>query len=259
MGITAPIVVVTDLDGTLLDHDTYEAGPAADAVTALQDAGILIVCCSAKTRSEQQVHRRQLRIDGPYIVENGAAVHGDEGDALEVLGLAYSDVRHRLARAASRLGVTVHGFADMSTAELAARTNLSHDAARRAKAREHTEAFVVLGDQPDPDDLSAALVSVDLKLQRGARFWTAGGDHDKGKAVDRLRELLTRDLGRRPLLYGVGDSYNDVAMLAAVDVPFLVRRPDGSWADLPVHGIEHLDGIGPSGWCLGAETILSSR
>ena len=35
MGITAPIVVVTDLDGTLLDHDTYEAGPAADAVSAL--------------------------------------------------------------------------------------------------------------------------------------------------------------------------------------------------------------------------------
>ena len=76
----------------------------------------MIVCCSAKTRSEQQVHRRQLRIDGPYIVENGAALHGDEGDALEVLGLAYSDVRDRLARAASRLGVTVHGFADMSTA-----------------------------------------------------------------------------------------------------------------------------------------------
>ena len=259
MGISAPTVVVTDLDGTLLDHDTYQAGPAADAVTALQDAGVMVVCCSAKTRTEQQVHRRQLGIDGPYIVENGAAVRGDDGVALKVLGLAYADVRARLARAARRLGVTVHGFADMSLAELAERTNLSHDAARLAKAREHTEAFVVAGDEPDRDALTAALAGVGLKLQRGARFWTAGGVHDKGMAVGWLREWLSRDLGERPRLYGLGDSYNDTAMLAAVDVPFLVQRPDGTWADLPVDALERLDGIGPAGWCAGADRILSAR
>jgi mannosyl-3-phosphoglycerate phosphatase family protein len=259
MGISAPTVVVTDLDGTLLDHDTYQAGPAAAAVTALQDAGVMVVCCSAKTRTEQQVHRRQLGIDGPYIVENGAAVRGDDGAALKVLGLTYADVRARLTRAARQLGVTVRGFADMSLAELAERTNLSQDAARLAKAREHTEAFVVAGDEPDRDALDAALAGVGLKLQRGARFWTAGGVHDKGMAVGWLREWLSRDLGERPRLYGLGDSYNDTAMLAAVDVPFLVQRPDGTWADLPVDAIERLDGIGPAGWCAGADLILSAR
>lgn len=259
MGITAPTVVVTDLDGTLLDHDTYRAGPAAAAVTALQDAGVMIVCCSAKTRTEQQVHRAELGIDGPYIVENGAAVHGDDGRSLKVLGLAYTDVRVRLARAAERIGATVRGFADMSSAELMERTNLSEEAAERARAREHTEAFVVVGDQPDPGDLAAALAGVDLRLQRGARFWTAGGAHDKGMAVTWLRERLSRDLGERPLLYGFGDSYNDVAMLATVDVPFLVQRPDGSWADLPVDALGRLDGVGPMGWCSGAGIVLSSR
>jgi hypothetical protein len=48
-------------------------------------------------------------------------------------------------------------------------------------------------------------------------------------------------------------------MLAAVDVPFLVQRPDGTWADLPVDAIERLDGIGPAGWCAGADLILSAR
>ena len=259
MGITAPTVVVTDLDGTLLDHDTYQAGPAAGAVAALQDAGIMVVCCSAKTRTEQQVHRTQLRVDGPYIVENGAAVHGDDGAPLHVLGLDYHDVRTRLGQAADRLGVTVRGFADMSIAELAERTNLSAAAAERARAREHTEAFVVVGEQPDPGDLATALADAGLRLQRGARFWTAGGAHDKGMAVGWLRERLACDLGERPLLYGLGDSYNDTAMLAAVDVPYLVQRPDGSWADLPVPAIERLDGIGPQGWCRGAERILSSR
>jgi predicted mannosyl-3-phosphoglycerate phosphatase (HAD superfamily) len=60
------------------------------------------------------------------------------------------------------------------------------------------------------------------------------------------------------LLYGFGDSYNDAAMLGAVDVPFLVQRPDGSWADLPVDAIGRLDGIGPAGWRTGADIILST-
>jgi mannosyl-3-phosphoglycerate phosphatase family protein len=256
---TGPIVVVTDLDGTLLDHDTYQAGPAAGAVTALQNAGVMIVCCSAKTRAEQQVHRKELGIDGPYIVENGAAIHGADDTPLEILGLPYDEVRSRLLGAAQRLNVTVRGFADMSTAELAERTNLSQDAARRARAREYTEAFVVVDAQPDADGLAAALAEAGLRLQRGARFWTASGDHDKGLAVGRLRQHLTRELGERPLLYGLGDTYNDAAMLTAVDVAFLVQRPDGTWADLAVERLEYLPGIGPAGWCRGADIILAGR
>ena len=34
---------------------------------------------------------------------------------------------------------------------------------------------------------------------------------------------------------------------------------DGTWADLPVDAIERLDGIGPAGWCAGADLILSAR
>jgi mannosyl-3-phosphoglycerate phosphatase family protein len=242
----------------LLDHHTYHAGPAAAAVTALQQAGIMVVCCSAKTRAEQQIHRDELKIDGPYIVENGAAVHGDDGAPLAVLGRAYDDVRRRLARAAAQMSITVRGFADMSTAELARHTGLAEPAAERAKAREYTEPFMVVDAQPDADDLAAALAGVDLGLQRGARFWTASGTHDKGTAVRALRERLSGHRGERPLLYGLGDTYNDAAMLAAVDVPFLVQRPDGTWADLEIDGLKLLSGIGPDGWCRGADIILAS-
>ena len=46
-------------------------------------------------------------------MENGAAVHGADGAALEILGLPYDEVRRRLATAAARLGVTLRGFGDM--------------------------------------------------------------------------------------------------------------------------------------------------
>lgn len=257
MAASVPIVVVTDLDGTLLDHDTYQAGPAAAKVTALQQVGVIIVCCSAKTRAEQQVHRRDLAITGPFIVENGAAVCTDAGP-VRVLGLGYGEVRDRLRAAARDLGVTVRGFADMDLSEVAERTNLSPPAAELARRREHTEPFVVVDAKPDEATLRDALHAAGLGLQRGARFWTASGRHDKGDAVAVLRELLAGDPARQPLLYGLGDTHNDTAMLAAVDVPLLVQRPDGTWADIDLDRHTRIDGIGPTGWALAADRILAT-
>ena len=258
MGIPSPIVVVTDLDGTLLDDRTYEAGAAADAVTTLQAAGVLVICCSAKTRVEQQVHREALGIRGPFIIENGAAVCADDDVLLRVFGLAYDDVRKRLAQTAAMLGVTTRGFGDMPVAELMERTGLPEAAAVRAKDREYTEPFVVTDADPSQHELADALDAVGLKLQRGARFWTAGGAHDKGLATGWLREQLVAGMGERPLIYGIGDAHNDAAMLAAVDVPYLVQRPGGVWADLEIDGMERIVGVGPQGWCQAADRILAA-
>jgi mannosyl-3-phosphoglycerate phosphatase len=257
MPASVPIVVVTDLDGTLLDHDTYEAGPAAAKVTALQDAGVVIVCCSAKTRAEQLVHRHELAIEGPFIVENGAAVCTDAGP-VRVLGLGYHEVRERLRAAARDLGVTVRGFGDMELTEVAGRTNLTPRAAELARRRDHTEPFVVVDAEPDEATLRDALSAAGLGLQRGSRFWTASGRHDKGAAVAVLRGLLAGDPARSPLLYGLGDTHNDTAMLAAVDVPLLVQLPDGTWADIDLDRHLRIDGIGPAGWALAADQILAA-
>ena len=257
MGITAPIVVVTDLDGTLLDHHTYEPGPAAAKVATLTDAGVPVVCCSAKTRAEQQAHRQDLGLTGRFVIENGAAIH-DDGGPVEVLGLEYDEVRHRLSQAAVVLGVTLRGFGDMDVGEVVERTGLSAEAAARARDRDHTEPFLVVEGEADEPTLREALGAVDLGLQRGARFWTATGHHDKGAAVTILRELFSVDYGERPLIYGLGDTHNDAAMLAAADVAMLVQRPDGTWADLDVENLTHINGVGPSGWTRAADAILAT-
>ena len=48
-------------------------------------------------------------------------------------------------------------------------------------------------------------------------------------------------------------------MLVAVDHPFLVQKPDGSWAELDVPGLQKLEGIGPKGRNMMAEEILSGQ
>jgi len=68
------VVVFTDLDGTLLDHQTYEweeAKPALNRCKALQVPLILV---SSKTRAEMDVLRHELGLISPFISENGGGI-----------------------------------------------------------------------------------------------------------------------------------------------------------------------------------------
>jgi HAD superfamily hydrolase (TIGR01484 family) len=67
-------VLFTDIDGTLIDHHTYDAGFTHDAVHALIDKGVAVVFCSSKTFAEQHYLQQQLGIRQPMIVENGGGV-----------------------------------------------------------------------------------------------------------------------------------------------------------------------------------------
>ena len=68
------LLILTDLDGTLLDFETYRAGVARRGLSQLQACGIPVVFCSSKTREEQEWHRHELKVTDPFIAENGAAI-----------------------------------------------------------------------------------------------------------------------------------------------------------------------------------------
>jgi predicted mannosyl-3-phosphoglycerate phosphatase (HAD superfamily) len=62
-------VIFTDLDGTLLDHDTYAWGAAEPGVHFLNDHGVPLVLVTSKTRAEVEHWRRVLRNDHPFAIE----------------------------------------------------------------------------------------------------------------------------------------------------------------------------------------------
>jgi mannosyl-3-phosphoglycerate phosphatase len=66
-------LVFTDLDGTLLDSRTCSYEKSLAAINRLEQKGIPIIFCSAKTRAEQEVYRRELGLRHPFVVENGGA------------------------------------------------------------------------------------------------------------------------------------------------------------------------------------------
>ena len=67
--------VVSDVDGTLMDH-SYDLTPAKETIKTLQALSIPVILCTSKTAAEVKVIRKELNLTDPYIVENGAAIYG---------------------------------------------------------------------------------------------------------------------------------------------------------------------------------------
>ena len=69
-----PLIVVTDLDGTLLDHHSYSFRPAMPALACLRSLGIPCILNSSKTFDEMLELREKLNNTSPFVCENGGAV-----------------------------------------------------------------------------------------------------------------------------------------------------------------------------------------
>lgn len=269
------LVVITDLDGCLLDSETYAYDAARPALAALARAGQQLVLCSGKTRAEMGLLVRLLGLAHPFIVENGGAIvfppgsfDGDvpgarelEGQRILELGPPRWALIAALREIAAEAGAAVRGFADMSSVELIELTGLSGPAAQLALEREYDEPFLLEGGE----EVLAALGQVGarrgLQISHGGRFHHLMGGSDKGLAVRTLLALYTR-AGRDLRSAGLGDAETDLPLLRAVERPIVVPRRDGSIdpalaSHLP--GAEHAPAPGPSGWNAAVLALLEGR
>ena len=69
------ILIFTDLDGSLLNHNNFEFKEIKNFILDCIRNGIKIIPNTSKTNSEIQVFLDQLGQNLPFIVENGAAIH----------------------------------------------------------------------------------------------------------------------------------------------------------------------------------------
>ena len=261
-----PWLVFTDLDGTLLEWSSFSPQVARPGLLRLREMGVPVIFCSSKTASEQRALRQELGIRSiPAIVENGAAIitpdstglptggwsaaPGEPGRSALALGLVAADIHARLDRVRERTGQPLRGYRNITDEDLAALTGLSLEAAGRARRRHYSETLIDNLPAETWTALDAEFAAEGLECRHGGRFHTVtGAGTDKGQAVRRVVELYERAYGRPVQSVGLGDSANDLPLLEAVDLPFLVAREDGTWADLDLPGLHRAEGCGPFGW-----------
>ena len=253
-------VVITDLDGSLLDHCTYSFAEALPALNLLKDKRIPLLYCSSKTRLEMEYWRRQTENQHPFIVENGGAVIIPTGyfqfpilsartlgaSVAVQLGDSYADLVECLKEAAAASGCSVRGFHDMTASEIAKLCDLSPSSALLAKAREFDEPFLIL-DNERTNELLAAIERKGKRWTRGGRFHHILGANDKAVAVTLLLDLYRKG-GCDIRSIGIGDGLNDAPFLNVVDVPILIRTPWIEDLQAAVRRGRATDSPGSRGW-----------
>ena len=270
-------IVFTDMDGTLIDHDTYSYEAAKPALLELKEQDIPLIFCTSKTRAELEVYVQELDLTHPFISENGGAIfiprnYFDVGydytkemsnyNIIE-LGTDYDTLRKTLEDIRASVDFEIIGFGDLDDAGVSKDTGLDIESAKLARMREYDEAFRLgEGDTPEAADRLIELIkSHGLNHTRGGRYWHITGDNDKGKAVTILSEIYRRQFAADEVkTIGLGDSQNDLPMLQVVDIPLLVQKPGGQHdASITDASINKVKGIGPVGWNLAILDILSSE
>ncbi|KUP90693.1 HAD-IIB family hydrolase [Tritonibacter horizontis] len=243
------LLVFSDLDGTLLDHDTYDYGPALPAIARIKALGGLLILASSKTASEISPIHQELDLgDAPMIVENGAA-------CVRASAIGTQDADYRAIRQVLRtLDAPFRGFGDMSVEEVSEQTGLSPDAAERARARQFSEPGLWHGDAHQRAGFLAALARHGITAREGGRFLTLSFGATKANQMQRMREQ------HAPCFtIALGDAPNDTEMIASADRGVVVRNDHSP--QMPIlpneQHVLRTELPGPSGWCAAMFQLLA--
>jgi mannosyl-3-phosphoglycerate phosphatase len=254
------MIIFSDLDGTLLDHDTYSFDAARPALDALKEGGIPLILCSSKTKAEIHNIWHALGLNAPFIAENGGGIFipkehflaaepgwkpAGAGWRMMALGLPIAEVRDRFDSFKDQF--KAKGFGDMSDQEVADLTGLSTAQAALARQRDFNEPVWLPEPNAQAEAFSQAAQAAGLEVTRGGRFFHLLGGGDKGKAVNKVAGLY-RTYDDALITMALGDALNDLPMLAQVDRPVLVAQHHGGHADIDLPGLTREPGIGPQGW-----------
>ncbi|SNT01918.1 HAD-IIB family hydrolase [Antarctobacter heliothermus] len=246
------LVVFSDLDGTLLDHETYSYAAAQPALDALGARGIPLILATSKTAAEVAVLHKSLKLgQWPAIVENGAGIYRPGSKDADTA--PYAAIRAALDTLPADLRGSFTGFGDMTDAKVVQITGLPLESAQRARQRQHSEPGLWHGSDAERAIFLAALAELGIQARAGGRFLTLS--HGRTKA-DGLRQIAA-ELGARRTL-ALGDAPNDTDMLQAASLGVIVRNDHGPGIpELPGEAqgtIRRTTQPGPSGW---AEAVLA--
>jgi mannosyl-3-phosphoglycerate phosphatase family protein len=257
-------LVVTDLDGTMLDHHSYDLEDARVAVHELQDKQIPVILNTSKTYAETITIRETLGIEDAFIVENGSCIYLPKSHFIKpenvterdeywslVLGASHQEINDVLQSIglADDAAVRLSQCTVEQTIEL---TGLNEAQAQQAIAREFSEPLIWRDDDSSLLSFQQQLKQYGLSTLQGGRFLHVIGDCDKGRATQVLIGLYGDDVKTIVL----GDSANDAAMLSVGDISVIVNSPSNHQLQELITPDIQTQAPAPKGWREAIETSL---
>ncbi|WP_075187599.1 HAD-IIB family hydrolase [Teredinibacter haidensis] len=256
-------IISTDLDGTLLDHYTYQWDSAIPSLERLKARGIPVIINTSKTSEEVIALQKDMDLIAPFIVENGSAIFfpkslypdapetaQDSGDYwLVTLGRERQSIVEKLRELREKFSWGFEGFADMSIERVIELTGLNSSSAEQALRRKFSEPLVWLDSESNYQQFIMHVELLNLRVIKGGRFVHILGKTDKGQAISWCSHHLQRINGVPAKLIALGDSPNDIDMLNIADYAVLVNSPTHDYPETNTSGrLIKTKGFGPVGW-----------
>ena len=228
------IWIVSDVDGTLMDH-SYDLTPAKETIKKLQKLSIPVILCTSKTASEVKVIRSELNLKDPYIVENGAAIYGESLKSVNgeiILGIKYKFLEEILNFISNEIDYKLTPLNNLTDQEATQLTGLEGNSLNLMRDRHWSMPFL---NPPNylEEKISICCKKFNVDIFKGNRMsHLLSTKSNKGKAINALKEYSNI---QNIEIIGLGDSPNDLPLLLNSDIKIVIPGIDGPNLNLLDH------------------------
>jgi len=267
-------LVFTDLDGTLLDHDSYSFESALPAIELLKSNNIPIIINSSKTFVEIVDIRSELNIKDPFIVENGAAIFFEldyfdvipegvikyQGFYVFELSKPISYWENVFSKIELEIDTSIERFSNMDVQRVCDLTGLNESDAIKAKNRLYSDPIYFEEQGSELDFLVSYMKNMGHKVLVGGRFVHITNGYDKGLAMSKVVEMFEKNKGESFSTIALGDSNNDIAMLEKSDISIIICNKNKKVLEINKERNTYCSSLyGPDGWNEMLSPIINNK
>ena len=254
MNANNKVLIFTDLDGSLLDRDTFKFDKISKYIKDLISKGIFIIPNSSKTKNEIDSFNKELDEDLPFIVENGAAIYN-----LNLINASFPE-KISLSREISEiLDIFNNKISKKYKSKCKFIKNLTSDKQiqilglpkekiKLAINREYTIPLLFDGSKAEKVDLIKSVNNAGLSLQEGGRVINLCDKISKSQAMKNVVKIFKKISTEELITVGVGDNFNDLDMLKNSDIPCLVFNDKFTMEKINIDNCIVSKKPAPEGW-----------
>ena len=254
MKFKSKILIFTDLDGSLLNRETFEFFQIKPFLKKLLSYDIFIIPNSSKTAKEIINFNDELGEKLPFIAENGSAIY-----SLNLINSNFPE-KINLSRELSEIIEIFNKkvplslkskctfLKDLKKKQQSEILGLPVDKIKYAINRDYTLPLKFEGSKNQKEKLQRCLQSIGLTLQEGGRIINLCDKVSKSDAMNKVIKVFKKINNEKMITVAVGDNYNDLDMLRNSDFPCLVFNDKFTLEKININNCIVSKKPAPEGW-----------
>ena len=248
------VLIFSDLDGTLLNRDTFCFDEIKNYILYLISNDISLIPNSSKTKEEINEFNKKLGEDLPYIVENGAAIfdlHLINSNFPEEIVLS-REIEEILTifneKIPKNLVSKLKFLHNLDLSDQMKILGLSKEKIRNALKRKYSIPLLFNGNISEKREIKNLVKSAGLTLQEGGRVINLCDNVSKSTAMKKVVKLFNKISNDKLTTIAVGDNFNDLEMLKNSDIPCLVFNDKFTLETININNCLVSKKSAPEGW-----------